>query len=579
MVFYGGGVEDSFLGENGIEFNLQQALYEELNLCGFQQIVYSAPHRALYYLDSRSQDLSSQQLEEDSAPIPERQMVDFMDGPLGQYLYLRQPNRGVQARQRSLQAMGDPFLIKHLNLLMTQPGGAKTAIIISQAETMLNTFSAKRLLAGFIGEWVQLPESNQNICIMIFTAKNQTRLMQSSATLTVPEIRDQICLESSRNSVMVAEISGPQEDEILRLFDFLKRTGKYINESEIEKIIQIIIAEGGSLRQWLSRLKALDLIDIASLRSKGWFRVYQERKISAWEELESLTGLEEVKERILELKAWFEVRAKSPAHRDEAPNLHMVFMGNPGTGKTTLARLFGEILFEIGVLKKGHLIEATGKDLIADYVGRTALKTTELVDRALDGVLFIDEAYVLTEAERGGFGQEAVDTLLARIENDRERLVVILAGYPARMRHFLGSNPGLARRFPQDNLFSFPDFDPQELLKIFEQRIQAKNLQCAPEARGAIEQIIQSLCAQKDESFGNAGEMRTLVDSIDRRRASRMHRSNDPHEPLVILEDISPEYRSYLNTEPPPLEIILRDLDESVGLEAVKNHIKNWLTN
>ncbi len=155
------------------------------------------------------------------------------------------------------------------------------------------------------------------------------------------------------------------------------------------------------------------------------------------------------------IKSLVRSSSEEPEHRDEAPNLHMVFMGNPGTGKTTLARLFGEILFEIGVLKKGHLIEATGKDLIADYVGRTALKTTELIDRALDGVLFIDEAYVLTEAERGGFGQEAVDTLLSRIENDRERLVVILAGYPARMRRFLDSNPGLARRFPQDNIFVF----------------------------------------------------------------------------------------------------------------------------
>ncbi len=124
-----------------------------------------------------------------------------MDGPLGQYLYLRQPNRGVQSRQRSLQAMGDPFLIKHLNLLMTQPEGSKTAIIISQAETMLNAFSAKRLLAGFIGDWVQLPESNQNICIMIFSAKNKTQLMQSSATLPVPEIRDQISIEYLRGSL------------------------------------------------------------------------------------------------------------------------------------------------------------------------------------------------------------------------------------------------------------------------------------------------------------------------------------------------------------------------------------------
>ena len=155
-----------------------------------------------------------------------------------------------------------------------------------------------------------------------------------------------------------------------------------------------------------------------------------------------------LKKRISELKAWLKIHSSSPEWTQQAPNLHMVFIGNPGTGKTTVARLFGEILFDIGFLKKGHLVETIGKDLIADHVGGTAIKTNALIDQALDGVLFIDEAYVLTEAHRGGFGQEAVETLLARLENDRPRLVVILAGYPSRMRRFLNSDPGLRRTIP-----------------------------------------------------------------------------------------------------------------------------------
>jgi len=574
LIFYGVGVDDSFLNESGNELNLQQSLHEELKLCGYRQIVFSAPHRALYNLDTQSTNLISHQLVENNEHPSEQKMEGFTEGPLGQYLYLRRPNRGLESRQQSLQAMGDPFLIRHLNLLMTQPGVQKTAIVISQAETMLKAFSAKRLLAGFISEWIQLPETNKNLCILIFSAKSQTQLIQSSATLPVPELRDHISFEASRESVRIAEIPGPQNDEIRRLLYMLVTMGKKINQDDIEKIMKMILAEGGSLRRWLSRLKELDQITLANLRTKDWFRVYREREISAWDELQQLTGLEDVKARILELKAWFELQIRNPKKSKESPTLHMIFLGNPGTGKTTVARLFGELLFDIGVLKRGHLIESTGKDLIAGYVGQTALKTEGLVEQALDGVLFIDEAYVLTEAERGGFGQEAVDTLLTRLENDRKRLVVILAGYPSRMRRFLDSNPGLSRRFPKDNIFTFPDFQPNELMKIFVQQIRMKNLELLPDAKETIKKIIHGLYAQKDESFGNAGEMRNLVESIDRRRANRIHLNNDSHDTLVTIDDISPEYRNYLNSDPPPLEAVLKDLDELVGLHEIKNHIK-----
>lgn len=569
-------MDDSFIGEDGVEFNLNQSLQLELKNLGYDHIVFSAPHKALFYLDSQSEQFASVHHKENKE-LPSRQMNGFVDGPLGKYLYFRQPDHNLDSARQSLHYMGDPFLIKRLHNLMTRQNSQKTAIIISQVETMLTAFTAQRLLAGFMGEWFQLPESNQNLCILIFSATNRNQLAQLSLNLPIPEIRDQISNDTTGHSVTIAEIRGPENDEVLRLLHYLSHCGKFVKEDETEQIANMILAEGGSLKRWLRRLKTLESIDLCTLRQTSWFSVYQDKSVSAWEKLQKLTGLIDIKERIKELKAWLEIQSSNPTQDQQSPNLHMVFMGNPGTGKTTVARLFGEILFDIGFLKKGHLVESTGKDLIADHVGGTAIKTNEVIDHALDGVLFIDEAYILTEPDRGGFGQEAVETLLSRLENDRSRLVVILAGYPSRMRHFLDSNPGLARRFPQDNIFIFPDFEQEELTKIFRQMAQDKNLPFTQEAMEAIEKVIHGLRSRRSETFGNAGEMRNLAESIDRRRAVRIQKDKDAIGTPVTVEDISPEYKSYLIPEMPSMETLLAKLDELTGLEQVKNHIKKMV--
>ncbi|MGD8404210.1 MAG: AAA family ATPase [Anaerolineales bacterium] len=572
-ILYGYGVEDSFLNDKGIEVNIHQSLYEELKLLGYEHIVFSSPHKALFYLDTQSKEFVPGQVKEDKTPLA-RHMSGFVDGPLGQYLYLRPEKKEREAPQQSLKTMGDPFLIKRLHNLMIKQESQKTAIVISQAETMLTEFTAQRMLAGYMGEWFRLPEGNHNLCLLIFSAMNKGQLLQLSSNLPVPEIRDQISNDSSGHSVFISEIAGPEKDEVQRLIYNLKEMGKLIEEDDVKEIAELIHAEGGNLHRWLRRLKTLEKIDLASLRTKGWFRVYKDQSIPAWEKLQQLTGLNEVKERISEIKAWLQIHSADPKRDKYLPNLHMIFMGNPGTGKTTVARLFGEILFEIRFLKRGHLIEATGKDLISDYVGGTAIKTNGLIDQALDGVLFIDEAYVLAETDRGGFGQEAVETLLTRLENDRSRLVVLLAGYPSRMRHFLDSNPGISRRFPKDNIFSFPDFEQHDLKNIFLQMLQERNLSLDTDAINAIDSVILGLFSQRDETFGNAGEMRNLVESLDRRRAIRIQKNKVTVDTPIIEEDISTKYRSFLVQEPPSVELILSELDQLTGLGQVKNHIK-----
>lgn len=290
---------------------------------------------------------------------------------------------------------------------------------------------------------------------------------------------------------------------------------------------------------------------------------------------DSLVGLESVKTEVTNLCNFIQMQIK----REGKTNIggrHYIFSGNPGTGKTTVARIMADVFHAMGIISRGQLVEADRSDLVAGFVGQTAIKTNQLVDRALGGVLFIDEAYTLTSSDLDTFGKEAVDTLLKRLEDDRGKFICIIAGYPAEMENFLGTNPGLRSRFTET--IHFHDYSAAELAEIFFSLCREKNFTMSTSTREGVMHFFERMYAQRTKDFGNAREVRRAFDTAVANQSKRLMQeiadntmfNNDLMYELT-MRDIEGEEADRVK----PIDEVTRAMDRDfIGMSEVKETIR-----
>ena len=388
-------------------------------------------------------------------------------------------------------------------------------------------------------------------------------------------------------------------DQLFQIMEVFAREKKYRFADDAKELALKMITElynarekdfanGRTMRQLFDKICAkqaerLQKVDISTLSNEELMTIaiedipYEAPKAVDYTDclakLDGMVGLAAVKKEISNLAAFLNLQIRR-GETNTFQGKHYVFTGNPGTGKTTVARIMADVFRTLGILSRGQLVEADRSKLVAGYSGQTAIKTNQLIDSAMGGVLFIDEAYTLKSNDQDSFGAEAIDTLLKRLEDDRGKFICIVAGYTDQMHDFIDSNPGLKSRFTQT--IHFDDYTPDELTEIFVNLAKGKNFTVDEDTRGAIHRQFEQLYLRRDKNFGNAREARRIFDQAVEKQSQRL--VGEMNNPDFSKEDMyritSADLPMAQSEQARPLDQVLNELDDFIGMRSVKNMIR-----
>ncbi len=569
---------DTFITKRFVEVDLNHALHEILTEMGFERIVLVDYNTRISFLDDRSRALCSP-----SHVAPSKSSsLNFVAGPLGN-LRISSDSRNASPSvipETNYSQVSDSAMVAHLDQWMKDET-VRTAIIISDAETTLTNIFHRTPTETRFNQWLTLPTSNKNICLLSFPCEDLIKRVEAHERITHIDAFD-TRLRTRRADF---EIPSPTIEEITRLMDLLriKYEIKYQwkNDAYIRRTLNNNILSINDLKNRIRSelLISSDLVvqilgdDHAGKR--GWKDL-----------LDEMVGMEEVKtfiERIANTVTSRSLREKmeTDSNWHNPINLKLAFLGNPGTGKTTVAKLMGAALRDVGALVHGTVVETTFKDFVGINEEETGRKTNELIKKAQGGVLFIDEAYQLTEDDQTGLGSMVINTLVPAISDKNLNFCLIFAGYTREMEKFLDSksNIGLASRIGTSNRLYFKDYTPKQLEEIFYKKLKSKRLEPSDSFKKAISEVLTGMYKARDiNRFGNARAVEMLADAVDICYSSDEKALIDPPDTTLTDKHIPKAYRCFLSVAPPSEDEFMSSFDQLVGLKQVKEQSREYLT-
>ena len=605
--FLVGKTKDTFVDESLASYDLEYMVFDHLKKLGYERIMFYGKVQKLFCYDEHSYQLVLNASQVQTAPAAQKPMLTA--GPLSGRLLGRQAprpaNTPLPANVLHFGKMNDLDAFQRIDYCMHDKRH-KTAVVFNNAEDFMAFFGQVRTDRGSesiqskifdsINNYDGLPFDNSNLMLFIFP---QRSLSETTSIYGNMGGLWHTFFQSKMGKGNVIEIGVPAQAEIRNAINLIRIThGLTVDLRKIEEISKLFAKTAFANDLALTELMHQMLVCADNRQTLDWAAAEQIRgkrsQKSAFEQLDALIGMESVKHQIRALQKRAERMEKAadvgyipriqpqPKPPNQGVNLNFVLTGNPGSGKTTVARLLGEIYYELGFLPGGHTVKVTRSDLVAGYVGQTAIKTRACIDRAIGGVLFVDEAYTLKRAQEDGttdhdFGQEAIDTLLEAMSARAGEFAVVVAGYPREMQGFLNSNPGLQRRFSK--IIHIDDYTPEELRRIFDRNCSRKRYTVDDELQKKLDDFFVNWHRSRDQNWGNASNVEKLLDSMYERWCIRSGAKSPDGRVLLSQQDVPHDLQVHFQSITEAKQDAIVRLESLIGLQNVKDRIKKLRRN